>query len=307
MKRTILTIAALAATAICTFAQSSSSDYRTRYENLVKRVGYSGVGVETMLDRWAADYPEDIDMLAGKFNYFLGKSVSTQVVIKSLDRFMGNKPIVAFTDSLGQKQNYFEENFYDDELFAQASQAIDKAIKIEPARLDLRLSKITSLIAYEKESPDMATSALAGLIDYNYASHPSWMYGSEPADNELFESAVQEYCASFYTIGSQASYESFRSISEKMLKYVPKSTMFQTNLGTYAFIVKNDIKSARKYYDKVLKVEPDNYTAIKNSVLMARKEKNFKLEKKYLTMLAKYSPDDMEKQSAQARIDAMNK
>jgi len=40
-----------------------------------------------------------------------------------------------------------------------------------------------------------------------------------------------------------------------------------------------------KYYDKVLKIKPDDYSALNNSVLAARKLKNPKLEKKYMKML----------------------
>ena len=71
-------------------------------------------------------------------------------------------------------------------------------------------------------------------------------------------------------------------------------------------IAKKNDKAALKYYNKVLKKEPDNYTAIKNCVLMARRDKNVKLEKKYLPMLVKYSPDETEKISASARLEALN-
>ena len=35
-------------------------------------------------------------------------------------------------------------------------------------------------------------------------------------------------------------------LSEKMLKYLPKSTVFMNNLGSYNFVVKQDYKAARK-------------------------------------------------------------
>lgn len=305
MRRFIIAASAVFLAALSMSAQTTGDEFNSRYESLVKRVGYDGIGVETLLNKWEAAFPEDENMLVGKFNYYLGKSVRSEVVEKTQERFMGEKPFLSLKDSLGNDIHYFQESFYEDSLFAMSSQAIDKAIKLFPDRLDLRFFKITALLAYEKESPDMATSALSSLIDYNGTSHPAWKYEGEAVDGELFESAIQEYCASLYSIGSPTSYESFRTLSEKMLKYSPDNSVFMTNLGTYYFIAKKDNKAALKYYNKVLKKEPDNYTAIKNSVLMARKDKNVKLEKKYLPMLVKYSPDEMERMTAKTRLDSL--
>ena len=54
-----------------------------------------------------------------------------------------------------------------------------------------------------------------------------------------------------------------------------------------------------------LKKEPDNYTAIKNCVLLARDAKNLKLEKKYLPALIRVTQDDAERAAAQARLEAL--
>ena len=306
MKRLLTAAIAIAAAAISLSAQTTSADFKARYETQVKRVGYDGHGVETLLNRWSEAFPEDVDMLLGKFNLYLGQSVHTEVVTKDQDRFMGEKPMLTLKDSLGRDVNYFQETFYDDSLFALSAQAIDKAIKLNPDRMDLRFFKITSLLGYEKESPDMAAAALASLIDYNGTAHPSWKYGDEAAEKDLFETGIQEYCATLFSIGSPTSYEAFRSLSEKMLKYSPDNPLFMTNLGSYFFAARKDNKTAAKYYNKVLKKEPDNYTAIKNMVLMSRKDKNVKQEKKYLEMLLKYSPDEIERQSAAVRLNAMN-
>ena len=305
MKRLMLTLLLAAASCAALSAQDSAEAFKSRYDALVKRVGYDGVGVETFIDRWEKAFPEDPDMLTARFNYYLVKSAYTEVKPKRQDRFLGNRPILVLKDTLGADVNYFQETFYEDSLFALASQAIDQAIKIYPDRLDLRFYKIASLVGYEKESPDMATSALSSLIDYNGTAHPAWKFGDGPAEEDLFEAGIQEYCASFYTIGTPTSYESFRTLSEKMLKYDPKNPLFMSNIGTYYFIAKGDNRNARKYYDKVLKTDPSNYTAIKNSVLMARHDKNVKLEKKYLPMLVKYSPDEGEKAAAQARLNTL--
>ena len=305
MKKLVLTLLLAAASVTALSAQDSAEAFKARYDALVKRVGYDGVGVETVLDRWEQAFPEDPDLLTARFNFYLSKAAYTEVKAKQQDRFLGNRPMLVLKDSLGNDVNYFQETFYTDSLFALASQSMDQAVKLCPDRLDLRFMKITSLVGYEKESPDMATAALSSLIDYNGTAHPAWKFGDEPADEDLFEAGIQEYCASFYAIGTPNSYESFRTLSEKMLKYDPKNPLFLSNIGTYYFIAKGDNKTARKYYDKVLKIDPSNYTAIKNSVLMARRDNNAKLEKKYLPMLVQYSPDESEKFAAQARLNAL--
>ena len=81
---------------------------------------------------------------------------------------------------------------------------------------------------------------------------------------------------------------------------------FMNNIGSYNMLVKQDYKTALKYYEKVLKKNPEDYTAIRNSMLAARKMKNQKLEKKYLQMVVKYGPENEQKQ-AQARLDLMSK
>jgi tetratricopeptide (TPR) repeat protein len=69
-------------------------------------------------------------------------------------------------------------------------------------------------------------------------------------------------------------------------------------------VVKQDYKAALKCYDKVLKKHPEDYTAIRNALLAARKMKNLKLEKKYLQMVVKYGPENEQKQ-AQTRLNMM--
>lgn len=306
MRKLLTVIACFTAIGLSLAAQSSTSDYIIRYENLVKRVGSSGIGIETLLDRWEAAYPNDVDMLVARYNYFFDKSRTVEVVVRQEDKYLGEKPLITLTDSLGVKSNYFQEVFYSDSLFALSSQAIDKAIKFAPDRIDLRLEKVAALTAYEKDSPDMASSTLAGLIDYNASTHPQWTFQGEAVTDDDFQSLIQEYCYAFFYIGSPTSLEAFRSLSEKMLKYYPSNTDFIDNIGSYYLVARKDSKQALKYYNKALKIKKDDYSAIKNCVLLARNQKNVKLEKKYLPMLAQYGQTEAEKAAAKARLDALN-
>ena len=244
MKR-ILTFLVALALPLTLLAQTPQEDYVRRYNNLVGRVGLAGVGVETLLDRWAEDYPEDLQQYLARFSFWFTKAQTTSVIQLPQDRYLGREPLLPMTDSLGRKNNFFEDTAYDDEMFGQALDALDKAIALEPKKLDLRLLRIDALTAYEKGSPDMALSALKALVDENYKQHPAWTH---------------------------------ESLDRK----------------------------AQKYYDQVLKKHPDDNTAIRNGILLARNKKDVKLEKKYLAMMAQHGATETDKASASARLQALN-
>ena len=54
------------------------------------------------------------------------------------------------------------------------------------------------------------------------------------------------------------------------------------------------------------KKHPDDITAIRNGVLLARTIKDVKLEKKYLAMMAQYGETEVDRKSAAARLEALN-
>lgn len=306
MRRFIVFVLAAVLFSSAALAQVSSKDFNDRYQLLVSKLGPSGVGVETLINRWEAAYPDDIEMLIAKFSFYFSKSQSSSVVVKDQDKYLGEKPVFSLKDSTGKAVNYFTENFYDDELFGQAQKALEKAIQLAPHRLDFRFMKTAAYVGYEKESPDMALSDLRSLIIYNETQHPSWVYAADgKVDEEFFVAAVQEYCYAFFKCATPGSYEAFRELSQTMLTYRPNDVLFLDNMGSYYLVVKKDNKQALKYYNKVLKIKPDDLTAIKNLVLMARSSGNVKLEKKYLPMLVKYTDSEAERMSAKARLEKL--
>ena len=309
MKRIFLILWALLAFVAAASAQNTEAqaDYLRRYNNLVGRVGPAGLGVETLLDKWEAEFPEDPAQMLARFSFLFTRSRSSQVVELQQDRYLGQAPLISLPDSLGNPHNYYEVYVYDDDLYADALRAIDQAILAEPWRLDCRMVKIDALLAYEKESPEMAVAELKVLADKHFKEKTVWEYeGLGRVNDEQFKAFMQDYCAAIFRIGSPQSAEAFKSLSEYLLGYCKDEPLYVNNLGSY-YLVKKEYKTARKYFDQVLRKHPDDMTALKNGLLVARATKDRKLEKKYLEMMAKHGETETDRKSAQMRLDAYNK
>lgn len=306
MRIRLITAAVLVFTSALALAQDPSG-LKASYERQVRMVGPAGVGVETILDRWEAADPGNPEVLSARFRFHFAKSRSSGVVPIDKPKYLGAAPVVSLKDSTGRDIHFYEVDSFDDEQFSLAQKAIDRAIALAPSELGYRIEKINSLILYEKESPDMACSEIIGTIDYSTSKRPSWTYLGQPVEAETFRQAVQEYCITFFNYGTPGSYEAFRSISEKMLKLDRKDTDFMSNLGSYYLVYKDNPRQALKWYEKVLKIKPDDYTAAHNCVLVAHREKNTRLEKKYLPNLINATTDEMERRGYEIRLEALGK
>lgn len=252
---------------------ATAADFKARYERLVRNVGYAGVGVETVLDRWEEAFPDDTDIPVARFNYYFTKSQYSEVLPKpGQRRFMGNAPTLTLKDSDGNDVHYFEEYFYDEELFGEAVKVLDTQIAAHPDELRWYYLKITALTAYEKESPDMAAAELRKLIARQGSARPAWTLDGAPAAEDVFARGVGEYCYDFFQIASPQSYEYFRDISERMSKLYPRNTVFIDNLGSYWLVAKDNEKQAVKFYKKALKIEPEDAVAARNLQIIERRQ-----------------------------------
>lgn len=269
MKRFSIVTAAFMCLGVMLAAQGNTA-YIQRYNSLVARVGFAGVGVETLLDNWAKADSADVNVHIGRFNYYFTKAQTMDVTVHAGKTFLGEKPVLTLKDSLGRNVNYFNEYFYDDQLVGEAIKAIDRAISLEPLRFDLCVVKADALVDYEKESPDLATQYLLDLMHRHFVDKAAWEPVNE-VDDESFSNLIQGYCYRFSSTATPQSFESFRRLSEAMCRYQPRNTVFINNLGSYYSLAKKNDKTALKYYKKSLKVNPEDEIALKNIEIINRR------------------------------------
>lgn len=262
MKKFISLLLILACTQ--SFAQLTREEHKANYERQTRIVGYSGVGVLTLLDRWEKACPDDPEAKLGRFNYYLNKGIRTELVLKNQEKFMGAKPSVTLKDENGNPANYFEETFYDESSFAESQKYIDALIGQYPDTADFRVAKLKSLLEMEKEYPDLAAGELYGLIDAYRADGGKWALHGEKVNDVIFSALIQEYCAYLFSIGSDVANTLFYDVSVKMSKLYPKDSNFLDNQGSYWMVVKGNPKKALSFYDKALKINPEDPIARKN-------------------------------------------
>lgn len=278
-------IYSIVALLLATLSLSAQNErFEQRYNLLVSKLGPAGVGIETLLDNWAKADSTDEKLLAARFDYYLVKSRSTEVVKKSTKKYLGMDPLLSLKDSLGADVYYYQDVVYDDELFGKAIHAADRAISLYPDKLEYRFMKANAYISYEKESLDMTLDYLMKLIDANSKRTKPWNFEGKKSDDAFFQEAMQEYCYSFYLIGSPQAREAFYKLSERMNSLYPDNIAFINNMGSYYLVAKDDPKTALKYYKKVLKKDSKDLVALQNGVIAARKTGNSKLEAKYRQM-----------------------
>ena len=113
-------------------------------------------------------------------------------------------------------------------------------------------------------------------------------YPIQKMDEGFFPEAMQEYCRSFYTVGSEAAMNAFFNLSKRLYELYPSNVYFLSNMATYNLVTRNDPKTALKLYNKVLKKVKNDETALRNSYVAASKLGNDKLKEKYRQQLVHY-------------------
>lgn len=303
MKRIILSF--LLTGFFCLPLAAQEVNWLEKYQKQVAAVGLAGPGVDAVLNRWAKADSSDANFIRASYVYYFAKSHSLEVVANTSAHYLGREPVFSLPDTSRKVTTYYYQiDRYAEEPFGRAMTYLDKMIASDRNALELRVEKISDLILYEGESPDMALTQLLSLVDEDRGGKRSWTYEGAPQDRAFFDGVIQEFCANLFQLGTPQARSAFLSLSEKMLSYDKNAVPFISNQGSYYMSIK-EYKKALKYFDKAIKLEPDAYNAVKNATSIALVLKDVKLQKKYLPMLVRCGSDS-EKLSAQARLDSLN-
>lgn len=276
MKTRLIIIFFAALSCAMLLAQSVGDDYLAKYQRQIRNAGVAGVGVQTIVDNWIAACPDDARAYEARFSYCFAKSRSTEIQPKNSERYLGQKPVLTLKDSTGRDVNYFQEDVFVDSLFASCLTSIDKALSLKPLELRYHFDKITAMLSYEKDCPDLSYDLVNSLIDsFVKNKGADWTLDNEalPEDrDEVFCQCIGEFCYTFFQVGSPSSYRYFLALSEKMNKLYPKNPVFLDNIGSYWQVAEKNDKKALKYYKKALKLDPQDYAALNNIRLINRRK-----------------------------------
>lgn len=269
MKKILILLAALFAV-MPLFSQNTVEECRSRYETQVKNVGLSGVGVETILEKWESLAPDDEQMLFSKFLFLYNKSRGSEVISRFKPKYLGNEPVMSLKDSTGRKVYYFQDTVFDSEYYGDAMRVLENLVSKDRTNLKYRFSMVAVLKEFEKEDIVLTLQELRNLVTENQ-SGPAWHYDSEAVSRDTFTDSMQEYCAGLYAIGSDSAYEAFRQLSELLAKQNPKNPVFLDNIGSYWMSAKGNYKKALSFYKKALKLDPEDRVAITNKRIAEKK------------------------------------
>ena len=103
MKRAILLLSLLVMPLLAMGQEVySQEEFARRYINLVDRVGPAGLGVETLLNKWEAAWPDDEQQLLARFSFCFTRCREVSLVQLDRDRYLGRDPVLPLKDSLGK-------------------------------------------------------------------------------------------------------------------------------------------------------------------------------------------------------------
>jgi tetratricopeptide (TPR) repeat protein len=222
--------------------------------------------LKEILQKWQNDSPEDADLHASWFNFYLLRAITETMQITTAPP-VSNVEALVLTDSLGNEVGYMYGAVRQDSvLLEKAYDWLDKGIQKHPDRLDLRYGKITCLLGrgdYKRFLKDVQSALDYSLVIKN---HWKWTLDEQlPIEEgqEIFLNGMQDYFVSCFEANTSESESAAMELVKMVLKYYPDDMKFRTNQAT-VYYMKGEYVVALQQYLNLLEDYPNDTILLGN-------------------------------------------
>lgn len=222
--------------------------------------------LKEILQKWQNDSPEDADLHASWFNFYLLRAITETMQITTAPP-VSNEEALVLTDSLGNEVGYMYGAVRQDSvLLEKAYDWLDKGIQKHPDRLDLRYGKITCLLGrgdYKRFLKDVQSALDYSLVIKN---HWKWTLDEQlPIEEgqEIFLNGMQDYFVSCFEANTSESESAAMELVKMVLKYYPDDMKFRTNQAT-VYYMKGEYVVALQQYLNLLEDYPNDTILLGN-------------------------------------------
>ena len=280
------------------FNQLSAQDFKEQFDDLFSK---NDTTAELQLfEKWEQSNNNDPELYVAYLNYYVKKSRKDMITI-------GNHPkgdnVLELTgkDSAnqGQKSYVYNDTRYNLTTLQKGFDYIDKGIKINPTRLDMRFGKIYML--GEIEDYENFTNEIIKAIEYSSIINNKWTWANNAPQKDpkkFFLGSVQTYVMQIYDTENDALLIYMKRIAEAVLKYYPDHIESLSNLAI-VYLINKEYDKALEPLLKAEKLDPKDFIVLNNIARAYTLKGDNKNALKYYELTAKYGDDEAKKHAEQ--------
>lgn len=199
------------------------------------------------------------DEYADLFNEHLNAGLQSSITMSvELPLYAYNTQVLTLQDTVtGGPAGYMYQGYFitDSAQVDSAVMMLQKGIRKFPNRLDLYFGLAATYLYIDQ--PDMMIYIVEKAMQQGKKNKGKWLWSADeilPDSIDYMYERVQEDFARFW---AAEDLERCERVAQMAVKYYPKRAEYWNNMGAVA-MWKNDKKKAMKYFQKALKLNPND-------------------------------------------------
>jgi len=199
------------------------------------------------------------DAYADRFNEHLNAGLQSSITMSvELPLYAYNTEVLTLQDTAtGGPAGFVYQGYFitDSAQVDSATMTLHEGIKKFPNRLDLYFGLAATYLYIGQ--PDKMTGVVEEAMKQEKKNKGNWLWSGDeilPDVTDYMYERVQEDFARFW---EAEDLERTERVAQMAVKYYPKRAEYWNNMGAVA-MWKNDKKKAMKYFQKALKLNPDD-------------------------------------------------